>query len=189
LGEEINMNMKYKWKKGPERYKILSFILLLIVIGLTIYIFWPKELEQTLQEIILPELSTSGFSKVEKIETATLGNLGAVSLKTDCYELTASVEASQAESIQRGIEKSYVARPNAHDIVADAFNSLGIEVLMVKVTELKENSFYSKLILRQGNIVVSLDARPSDAIAIALRTNSSIYVNSTLLKEVGKKIC
>jgi bifunctional DNase/RNase len=60
---------------------------------------------------------------------------------------------------------------------------------MVKVTELKGNSFYSKLILRQGNTILSLDARPSDAIAIALRANSSIYVNSTLLREVGKKVC
>ena len=181
--------MKYRWKRDSTHYKMLSLILLVIVIGLTIYILWPKEVEQLAQEMILPELSTSGFSKVEKIETATLGSSGAVSLKADCYDLTASVEASQAESIQRGLDKTYVARPNAHDIVADAFKSLGIEVLMVKVTELKENSFYSKLILRQGNTILSLDARPSDAIAIALRLNSSIYVNSTLLKEVGRKIC
>jgi bifunctional DNase/RNase len=181
--------MKYRWKRDSERYKMLSLILLVIVISLTIYIFWPREVEQFAQELILPELSTSGFSKVEKIETATVGDVGAVSLKAGCYDLTASVEASQAESIQRGLDKTYVARPNAHDIVAEVFKSLGIEVLMVKVTELKENSFYSKLILRQGNTILSLDARPSDAIAIAVRTNSSIFVNSTLLKEVGKKIC
>ena len=181
--------MKYRWKKNSSRYKILSFVLLLVVICLATYILWPKEVELTFQQIILPELSTSGFSKVEKIGTATLGNLGTVSLKADCYELTATVEATQAESIQRGLDKTYVARPNAHDIVADAFNSLGIEVLMVKITELKESSFYSKLILKQGNTVLSLDARPSDAIAIALRTNSTIYINQTLLKEVGKKIC
>jgi len=181
--------MKYRWKRDSERYKILSLIFLVIVISLTIYIFWPREVEQFAQELILPELSTSGFSKVEKIETATVGDVGAVSLKAGCYDLTASVEASQAESIQRGLDKTYVARPNAHDIVAEVFKSLGIEVLMVKVTELKENSFYSKLILRQGNTILSLDARPSDAIAIAVRTNSSIFVNSTLLKEVGKKIC
>ena len=168
---------------------MLSLVLLIIVASLLIYIFWPREVERFAQELILTELSTFGFSKVEKIETATIGNVGTVSLKAGCYDLTANVEASQAESIQRGLDKTYVARPNAHDIVADAFKSLGIEVLMVKVTELKESSFYSKLILRQGNTILSLDARPSDAIAIALRLNSSIYVNSTLLKEVGKKIC
>jgi bifunctional DNase/RNase len=182
------INMK-KWNRSFEKYKTISFILLIIVISLTIYILWPKEVEKTFQGIILPELLTSGFSKVEEIETTTLGDVGAVSLKADCYELTANVEASQAESIQRGLDKTYVARPNAHDIVVDAFNSLGVEVLMVKVTELKGNSFYSKLILRQGNTILSLDARPSDAIAIALRANSSIYVNSTLLREVGKKVC
>ncbi|MEM5766042.1 MAG: bifunctional nuclease family protein [Candidatus Aenigmatarchaeota archaeon] len=181
--------MKYRWKKYSGQYKILSIILLFAIAFLAIYTFWPKEIERTFQSILLPELSTSGFSKVKNIETNILGNIGIISIKTDCYDLIATVETSQAESVQRGIENIYVARPNAHDIVADAFNSLGIEVLMVKITELKENSFYSKLILRQGNTILSLDARPSDAIAIALRTNSSIYVNSTLLKEVGRKIC
>jgi bifunctional DNase/RNase len=181
--------MKYRWKKKPDLYKMLSFMLAIVVASLLIYIFWPREVEHFAQQLILPELSTFGFSKVEKIETAVVGNVGAVSLKAGCYDLTANVEVSQAESIQRGLDKTYVARPNAHDIVADAFKSLGIEVLMVKVTELKESSFYSKLILRQGNTILSLDARPSDAVAIALRLNSPVYVNSTLLKEVGKKIC
>ncbi|MEM5855385.1 MAG: bifunctional nuclease family protein, partial [Candidatus Aenigmatarchaeota archaeon] len=141
------------------------------------------------QPLLLPQLSTKGFSKVESVETNVLGNTGSVSLKADCYELMATVEASQAESIQRGIDKIYVSRPNAHDIAKDVFQSFGIEVLMVKITELRDSSFYSKLILKQGNTIVELDARPSDAMAIALRVNASIYVNSTLLKEVGRKVC
>ncbi|MEM5829794.1 MAG: bifunctional nuclease family protein [Candidatus Aenigmatarchaeota archaeon] len=181
--------MKYKWKKHSSQYKILYILLLLVIVFLTTYILWPRKVERILQPILLPELSTTGFSKVENIEINIFGNVAAVNLRTDCYELVATVEASQAESIQRGVGKVYVARPNAHDIVVDAFNSLGIEVVMVKITELKENAFYSKLILRQENTVLSLDARPSDAIAIATRTNSSIYINSTLLKEVGRKIC
>lgn len=181
--------MKYRWKKDSRFYKILSLLLLALTISLAIYILWPREVELAFQTIIIPELSTSGFSKVESVETEILGNEGAISLKADCYDLTASVEAAQAESIQRAIDKTYVQRPNAHDIAKDVFESLNIDVLMVKITELKENAFYAKLILRQGNTILNIDARPSDAIAIALRTNSSIFVNSTLLKEVGKKIC
>jgi len=178
-----------RWKTNSNFYKILSSLLLLIVFSLMVYIFWPKEVGQILQEIVLPELSTSGFSKVERIQTAITGNLGGVSLKTDCYDLTATVEPEQAISIQRGIDGEYAPRPNAHDIAKEVFDSLKIEVLMVKITELRENAFYAKLILRQGNTILNLDARPSDAVAIALRTNSTIYINQTLLKEQGKKTC
>jgi len=178
-----------RWRRDSNFYKILSAILLLIVFSLVIYVFWPRAVSQVVQGIFLPDLSTSGFLKVEKIETEISDNLGSVSLKTDCYDLTASVEPEQTDSIQRGIEKTYAPRPDAHDIAADVFHHLKIEVLMVKITELRGNSFYSKLILRQGNTILNLDARPSDAIAIAVRTNSSIYINQTLLKENGKKIC
>jgi hypothetical protein len=176
-------------RRNSNFYKILSSLLLLIVFSLMLYTFWPREVGQVVQEIILPELSTSGFSKVEKIETRIVENLGSVSLRSGCYDLTATVEPEQAISIQRGISGEYAQRPNAHDIAKEVFDSLKIDVLMVKITELRENAFYAKLILRQGNTVLNLDARPSDAIAIALRMNSSIYVNQTLLEEVGKKIC
>jgi len=178
-----------RWRRDSNFYKIFSAILLLIVLSLATYVFWPKAVSQVVQGIFLPDLSTSGFLKVEKIETEISDNLGSVSLKTDCYDLTASVEPEQADSIQRGIEKTYAPRPDAHDIAANIFQDLKIEVLMVKITELKDNAFYAKLILRQGNTVLNLDARPSDAIAIALRMNSTIYINQILLRENGKKIC
>jgi bifunctional DNase/RNase len=60
---------------------------------------------------------------------------------------------------------------------------------MVKITEVKNNTFFGKLILRQNGKILSLDSRPSDATAIAVRTNSPIYVKTELLKEFGKKIC
>jgi bifunctional DNase/RNase len=177
------------WERNTNIYKISSIVLLLTTLALASYVFLPREVSQIVQEIALPELSTSGFSKVEKVETEITEELGSITLRAGCYDLTATVEPEQAASIQRGIEKTYIPRPNAHDIAANVFDTLKIEVLMVKITELREKSFYSKLILRQGNTVLNLDARPSDAIAIALRTNSTIYVNTTLLKEEGEKIC
>lgn len=181
--------MKYKWKKDCKFYKILCILLLIVVFALATYIFWPKEFVETFQEVVLPELSTSGFSKVESIEAESIGDSGIVLLRSGCYELTANVEAVQAESIKRGLEKTFAPRPNAHDIAKEVFNFFGIELLMVKITELRENAYYSKMILRQGNTILNLDARPSDATAIAVRTGSPIYINSTLLKQVGKKVC
>lgn len=178
-----------RWKRDSNSYKIISFILLLTTLSLLAYVLWPDKIISIVQEIALPELSTSGFSKVENVETSVIDNVGSISLRADCYDLTANVEPEQAESIERGIEGTYAPRPNAHDIAASVFETLNIDILMVKITELRNNAYYAKLILRQGNTVFNLDARPSDAIAIALRMNSSIYVNQTLLREMGERIC
>jgi len=68
---------------------------------------------------------------------------------------------------------------------------LDAKVLMVKITELKDNTFFAKLFLVKGNLILSLDSRPSDAIAIAARADYKvpIYVNENLLENVGEKIC
>ena len=60
---------------------------------------------------------------------------------------------------------------------------------MVKIVDLKENNYIGKLIIQQGNKVLSLDSRPSDGIALVVRTNSTIYFKESLLKEMGKYIC
>jgi hypothetical protein len=112
-----------------------------------------------------------------------------ISLNTKCYNLSATVEPLQAVSIQNGIDGRVEARPNAHDVMKDIFDSLKIEILMVKVTEQKESAYFSKFVLRQGNMILNLDARPSDAIAVALRAKAPIYVNETLLKQYGEYVC
>jgi bifunctional DNase/RNase len=60
---------------------------------------------------------------------------------------------------------------------------------MVKIVEIRNNTFIGRLILQQGNKVVSLDSRPSDGIAIAVRTGSPVYIKESLMKEQGKYIC
>lgn len=178
-----------KFRRNSNFYKILSVILLIISISLMAYVFWPREINQAMEEVVLPDLSTSGYSKVETILTGGTVDYGTITLRADCYDLTATVEPEQAASVQRGLDKTYEPRPNAHDIAANVFETLNIEILMVKITELKGSAYYAKLIGRQGNTVFNVDARPSDAIAIAVRMNSSIYINQTLLEEMGKKIC
>jgi len=114
---------------------------------------------------------------------------GLITLTAGCNQIRAHVEPSQAESIYMAINDIVAPRPNAHDIVADAFDSLGIDVLMVKVTDMQNQTFYGKIILRNGNRVASLDARPSDATAIALRMHVPVYVKTQLLEENGENIC
>jgi bifunctional DNase/RNase len=173
-------------KKKIKKFRNLwIFLLFAILVG--ILIVFPFETRRA-QLILFPELWTYGYEKV-KVGAEVVDNEGIVTLTSGCYQIVAYTEASQAESIQNGLAGKIAFRPNAHDLIKATFNNLGIEVIMVKITELKNNTFFGKLIIRQNGKILSLDARPSDATAIAVRTNSPIYVKTELLKEVGKKIC
>lgn len=138
--------------------------------------------------VFLPQLLTRGYSAVE-IEVMSDENIGIVTLTAGCERLTAYVEPDQAESIYRGINKMFVDRPNAHDIAIDAFDNFGIEVIMVRINEVLDNAFHGNLILKKGNKIVNLDARPSDATAIAVRAGAPIYVKNELFETDGEKIC
>jgi len=76
-----------------------------------------------------------------------------------------------------------------YDVIMDIFRNLGIKVLAVKITEIKENTFIGQLIVQQKDKVLALDIRPSDATAIALRAKAPVYINESLAREVGNYIC
>jgi bifunctional DNase/RNase len=168
----------------------LYAILLAVIFILVIYITYPKPFIENLATVSLPELSTAGFTEV-KLSVQIKDDYGVVLLGNDCYVLSAEVEKSQAVSIQNGIDKRVGPRPNTHDLFNDLLKNFNIKVLMIKITKIEDNAYHSQFILRQGNTILNFDARPSDAIAIATRTDYlvPIYVNETLLKTVGKKIC
>jgi bifunctional DNase/RNase len=137
--------------------------------------------------MFLPELMTNDYRLVE-IDVAYNQNQGVVTLTSGCRRIVAYVEPHQAESIYRGINRIYVPRPNGHDIAVDTIENFGIEVIMVKVTELKDNAFYGRLIMKEGNRIVSLDARPSDATAIAVRVGAPVYVKNELMESQGEDV-
>lgn len=95
----------------------------------------------------------------------------------------------QADSVLNGLAKKIDVRPDTHDLMKDALDNFGIKVLMVRIDDLKNNTFISSLILKEGNKIVSLDSRPSDAIALAVRTDAPIYIKESLMKSNGKYIC
>jgi bifunctional DNase/RNase len=166
-------------------YMILTVITFVIVIYLILQ-YIPKANESEL--ISIPDLSTIGYLKVD-VDASVSGNDGVVILQTNCYQLTAVTEQYQAQSIANGIAGKVDFRPNTHDLMKDALNNLGIEVKMVKIVEMRNNTFIGRLILKQGNKVVSLDSRPSDGIALAVRTGSPVYIKESLMEEQGKYIC
>jgi bifunctional DNase/RNase len=88
----------------------------------------------------------------------------------------------EARSIALEMEKRSSPRPNTHDLARNVIYGLDGDVERVVVTELKGGTYYAKLGLRMRNRSIEIDSRPSDAIAIALRTGAPIYVRETLFE-------
>ena len=89
---------------------------------------------------------------------------------------------AEALSIDLQLKGESFDRPLTHDLLKTAVESLGASVLRVAVTELRDNTFFAKIFIQRGNEVFAIDARPSDSIALAIRTQSPIYVSKAVFE-------
>lgn len=88
---------------------------------------------------------------------------------------------AEATSIASAIKQLNMSRPLTHDLMNDIFGQLGVRVERVIITDLKDSTYFAELILAHGDKVMIMDARPSDAIAIALRAQAPIFVSQIVL--------
>ena len=88
----------------------------------------------------------------------------------------------EANAIALEVEKSQTPRPLTHDLLKNLIHGLNAEVQRVVVTELKDDTFYAVIWMEQNGEVVALDLAPSDALALALRTDCPIYVDEEVLR-------
>src|ERR1700746_2935824 len=88
----------------------------------------------------------------------------------------------EANAIALEMEKVTTPRPMTHDLIKNVLTGLETLVHKVVVTELKEDTFYAVIWLERGGEVISIDSRPSDALALALRVDCPIFVEETVLK-------
>ena len=88
----------------------------------------------------------------------------------------------EATAMATELEGIKMARPMTHDLLRSLINDLGAVVEWIEVTELKDNTYYALIYLRVNDRQLTLDSRPSDAISLALRTKSPIYVAKKVLE-------
>src|SRR6201997_2489193 len=88
----------------------------------------------------------------------------------------------EANAIALEIEKVSTPRPMTHDLIKNVLTGLETHVHKVVVTELRDDTFYAVIWLERGGEVVSVDSRPSDALALALRMDCPIFVDEVVLK-------
>ncbi|MBI2920990.1 MAG: bifunctional nuclease family protein [Planctomycetes bacterium] len=91
----------------------------------------------------------------------------------------------EAAAIDRKIRGHKTPRPLTHDLLAGVIRDMGAHLASVVVSELREGTFYAKLVLDRDGASTEVDSRPSDAIALAISTGAPIFVDESVLKAVG----
>ena len=95
------------------------------------------------------------------------------------------IGAFEAQAIALEIEGIKPPRPLTHDLLKQLTDSLGATVIEIIIDELKDNTFFAKIILEVSGFSQEIDARPSDAIALAVRAQAPIYVSSSVMESAA----
>ena len=95
------------------------------------------------------------------------------------------IGGAEAESIAVGIEKHKNGRPHTHDLFLRFAKEFGVEISEVVINRFRDGVYYAMLVCKQGDDLTMIDARPSDAIAIAVRLGCEINAYESVMEEAG----
>jgi bifunctional DNase/RNase len=90
----------------------------------------------------------------------------------------------EAYAIDRRTKGVSAQRPLTHDLIERLIDQLDCQLEQVVISELRDSTFFAKLVLRRDGELIEVDSRPSDAIAIGAGTATPIYVDESVLREV-----
>ena len=91
----------------------------------------------------------------------------------------------EADAITLSLQELEVARPMTHDLLRNMLKVLGAQVLQVKITELREDVFYARIVISVNGREMEIDSRPSDALALAVRVHVPIFVAEVVMDEAA----
>ena len=130
--------------------------------------------------------------RVERVTLDTSSNRFVVILKDDTYHrwLPIVVGPAEAQAIALQLEKVSPPRPMTHDLMKNLVDSFKADIARVVVNDLKENTYYATIDLKRNGAQLQVDARPSDAIALALRARAPIFVDEEVMRKaaIGEEI-
>jgi len=89
----------------------------------------------------------------------------------------------EAAAILMKLQSQAPPRPMTHDLLSDMLEQLGAQVVRITVTELRENTFYAQITVQQDGAESEVDSRPSDAIALAMRSEAPIFAADRVIEE------
>lgn len=89
----------------------------------------------------------------------------------------------EANAIAVGLEKVKLPRPMTHDLFKNVMDQLGVSLKKIEITDIKDNTYYAVLHLETGGKILTIDSRPSDALAIAIRLGAPILVHESVIEK------
>lgn len=92
---------------------------------------------------------------------------------------------AEAQAIEWGLAQVQTPRPMTHDLMKNLLDEVGVQVERIVVTELRNDTFFAEIILRAAGDVHTVSARPSDAVALALRIGVPIFADEDVLSQAG----
>lgn len=127
--------------------------------------------------------------KVDIIKTflVNIGKEFVVILRSseDKRALPISIGQMEAQSIALQLNNISFPRPLTHDLFKNVLSEFNGTVVKTEICDLKDNTFFARLTINCGGKVITFDARPSDAIALALRFSAPIYIDEAVMEEAG----
>ena len=90
---------------------------------------------------------------------------------------------SEAAAILMKLQNASTPRPLTHDLMTEMLGQLEAQIVRVTVTELRDNTFYAAITVVQSGTEIEIDSRPSDAIALAVRTGADIFADDRVIEE------
>ncbi len=125
--------------------------------------------------------------RVDRVTLDTSTNRFVVILKDDVHNrwLPIVVGSNEAQAIALQLEKISPPRPLTHDLIKNILDSIKAFVTRIVVNDLRENTYYAAITVKTNGTVKEVDARPSDAIALALRVQAPIFVEESVMKRAA----
>lgn len=125
-------------------------------------------------------------TQLEDIAVAADGSYYLMLLSTEEGELLPiTIDGLQAQSILLGQSDESFDRPLTHDLLLSILELLGAELKRIEITDLNEGVYFAQLILESRGIEYEIDARPSDAISLAVRTKADLFVAKDVLDQAA----
>ena len=128
-------------------------------------------------EMVISSLSIDSYTNIPFVVLKDRDDKKHVPIWIGLFE--ASAIATELESIR-------LKRPMTHDLLCETVRKLGGSLQKVEIHDLRDNTYFARLIIEQNNQTIAIDARPSDAIAIAIRFKVAILVNQSVIDKSEK---
>lgn len=125
--------------------------------------------------------------KVEHLFVSNMGFVVMLKSQADSRSVPIFIGPAEAQSIALQLNHITPPRPLTHDLMKRLFDGLECRLLRVEIVALQEGTFFARMLCAHDGVEMAVDARPSDAIAMALRCAAPIYVARAVMDEAGRE--